>query len=586
MARARGEAKAAEGGAANDSIAHLNRLRESEKTGTLRFAPGEWGEGSIHLLGGTVIACATDDDPDLLFRTLLEAGVLSEDDTFDAEDTGTLADLLAADERVSDDQLADAEAQLFRTGLLRLLGPPRPEPEFEEKDAVFPRNMQFGFDIPALLEEIGDWRGRMDAVLSRCADDSRWQLNEASPLAAGVAGVLGNEPRTMSEILDSLGANRFLAVERAALLLVEGGLVPEGAQPQDATEAMSVADVSLMEIASEDLSGPLDGDADDSLELSLDSSAEGVELDLALDPEEEADTTDEGEGEDAVEDVDEGLTEADYEKAAAGGFIKSYEVLDKVDLSGVPVIGAGIEDPDATRPDGAADVSLGAIEAVGEIEVEVEGLEDDADDVPEIEVARGPAEDTDDIQLTPFETGDFEAVFDGGPVEVDIDASEDASVDGSLEVADTADQPPAPSGPLAALDDNARDRFDGPELEGFAERVAIFNHIFRIIFSTFSEHIGEAKARQRFNALLGSSQRQYPELFRRLEVEQDGSIETSSLINNLAACPPGDYGSLLHQGLYELIFSHLYDAKDLLPGDAETKMMEKIVVHERQLHDA
>ena len=58
------------------------------------------------------------------------------------------------------------------------------------------------------------------------------------------------------------------------------------------------------------------------------------------------------------------------------------------------------------------------------------------------------------------------------------------------------------------------------------------------------------------------------------------------MINNLAACPPGDYGSLLHQGLYELIFSHLYDAKDLLPGDAETGMMEKIVVHERQLQEA
>jgi hypothetical protein len=68
-------------------------------------------------------------------------------------------------------------------------------------------------------------------------------------------------------------------------------------------------------------------------------------------------------------------------------------------------------------------------------------------------------------------------------------------------------------------------------------------------------------------------------------LDEDGSIEPVTLINNLAACPPGDYGSLLHQGLYELIFSHLYDAKDLLPGDAETKMMEKIVVFERQIHE-
>jgi hypothetical protein len=135
------------------------------------------------------------------------------------------------------------------------------------------------------------------------------------------------------------------------------------------------------------------------------------------------------------------------------------------------------------------------------------------------------------------------------------------------------------------LDENARARFDDDKVAAFVKRVGIFNCIFRIIFATFSEHIGDPKARQRFNALLGSSQRQYPELFRRLQVDADGSIDPSALINNLAARPPGDFGSLLHQGLYELIFSHLYDAKDLLPGDAETKMMEKIVVYERQLHD-
>jgi hypothetical protein len=89
---------------------------------------------------------------------------------------------------------------------------------------------------------------------------------------------------------------------------------------------------------------------------------------------------------------------------------------------------------------------------------------------------------------------------------------------------------------------------------------------------------------QRFNALLSSGQRQYPELFRDLSVKGDGTVPASPLINNLAECPPGNHGELLHHGLYELLFSHLYDAKDLLSGEAESEMMEKIVVFESQLH--
>jgi hypothetical protein len=334
----------------------------------------------------------------------------------------------------------------------------------------------------------------------------------------------------MAEILDSLGSNRFLSVERAALLLAEGGLVPASHLEEEA--ARSAGDQT------KGLGEPEEGD--------------------------------------------DGLTAVDYEKAAAGGFIKSYEVLDKVDLSGVDVIGAGPHTDPALPPIGLQ--SLGEIEAIGEIE----GLEEEEEEPPEIEVSRGPSEDADSIQLTPFETGDFEAsdfeaVFDEGSADTDATIHPPDSSDGEFETEE--DDGDAQAGDFSALDENARARFDDEKVAAFIERVGIFNCIFRIIFATFSEHIGDPKARQRFNALLGSSQRQYPELFRRLQVDADGSIDPSALINNLAARPPGDFGSLLHQGLYELIFSHLYDAKDLLPGDAETKMMEKIVVYERQLHD-
>jgi hypothetical protein len=567
MATARAsEPVAGEGEAALDSIAQLNRLRSSDQTGLLRLASGEWGGGEIYLLGGTVIACSTGDDHAILERALVSIGALSEDLIEDlraeAEDAGSLADLLADDARVSADHLADAEAELFKAGLLRLLGPPNSTNEFETRDAVFPRSMQFGVDIDGLLEEIEEWRERTQAVFGRCDDKSLWQLDESSPLAAGVAGVLGNLPRTMPEVLTSLGANRFLATERAALLLAEGGLIPVAVLELDDAEEVddSGEDARLSLAEPDDLShGKID--------ISLDSGEFEIEVEPAPTPAE-----DENDGR---------LSAADYEKAAQGGFIKSYEVLDKVDLSGVQVLGTGT-DPDQTRPDGIAVAplfSLGEIEAIGddELEMEVEALEDDSD-LPDLEISRGPAEESSNLQLTPFETGEFEAVFDEGSV--DADEEEIAAL--ALELVSEKDDRDAL---LGAVDANATQRFDETELRGFAERIRIFSNIFRIIFATFAEHIGTQKARQRFNALLGSSQRQYPELFRRLKVDEDGSIEPVTLINNLAACPPGDYGSLLHQGLYELIFSHLYDAKDLLPGDAETKMMEKIVVFERQIHE-
>lgn len=587
MAKAKGAKSSTKRKTPIDSIAHLNRLREDDETGVLRFASEAWGDGEIYLLGGTVISCATTGDRAILSRFLAEAGVLPEEtlDAIEAADAGEFTDLLADDDRVSGEQLADAEGDLFRTGLLHLLGPPRDPAVFVKKDSVFPPNMQLGFDIPSLLDEVSEWRSRMDAVLSRFNDDSRWRLDGESPLAAGG---LGDVPRTMAEILDSLGIDRFLSVERAALLLAEGGLVPASHLEEDPTEAPSVAKpLSVLDDSSRgdsvlDIPGDvsLPEDPDDS----LDRSHELPPIALALDAAKEAALSgeDQTKGLGESEEGDEGLTAADYEKAAAGGFIKSYEVLDKVDLSGVDVLGAGPQTDPSLAPIELR--SLGEIEAIGEIE----GLEEEEEEPPEIEVSRGPSEDTDSIHLTPFETGDFEAgdfetVFDQGSADTDATVAAPDSSDGEFETNDHDGD--AQADDFSALDENARARFDNDKVAAFVERVGIFNSIFRIIFATFSENIGDSKARQRFNALLGSSQRQYPELFRRLQVDADGSIEPASLINNLAACPPSDFGSLLHQGLYELIFSHLYDAKDLLPGDAETKMMEKIVVYERQLHD-
>ena len=126
--------------------------------------------------------------------------------------------------------------------------------------------------------------------------------------------------------------------------------------------------------------------------------------------------------------------------------------------------------------------------------------------------------------------------------------------------------------------------FSTNELAAFDERIGTFNNIFRIIFETFSAHLGEQATAERFIELVTSEDREQAALFAGLKPEADGTLRTDSLITNLAGLNTDDLDDLLKGGLYELLFSHLSDSKDLLPGDAEATMMERLVVFERQLN--
>jgi hypothetical protein len=254
----------------------------------------------------------------------------------------------------------------------------------------------------------------------------------------------------------------------------------------------------------------------------------------------------------------------DYERAARGEFIKSYEVLDKVDLSGMALGGA---DESSLDPIPALDVDLSSRDAIPAIDRE-EG-DDDAFAIDPASTAPqlAPIEDIDLDVLSPAPAPPDDEEF-----EIFADDNVPVSEDG-IEVPDEL-----------AVPDAAVTAFGGDQVREFVDRIGIFNHIFRIIFEVFALHVGDDGARGRFNQLLADNRRQYPELFDGVVIEKDGTLSPPRLVGNLASCPPGDPGALLHQGLYELIFSHLYDAKDLLPGDAETAMMERIVVYERQLH--
>lgn len=522
-------ASSSKSGSKRDPSKQLTALGKSGKTGVLQVAPASGTPSDVFLMGGEIIACNTPEDGQRLADLLVASGALdrpsmaaAQDSLSDGED---LADTLVASGAVAGGQVMEARSALFRDNIVWALAWSASKANFRAEDAVFPANMQFGLEREQVLADAQAWRDRVEAVLDRFGGDELWTAGPKRPPGCDKETWASlDRQQTIDDLLALLPPPRRDAAEKLALWLQMGALISPDASSTDESEQPAV------DLEPDDL--------------------ESVELEA-------------GEVEEHAED--------DYAKAAAGGFIKSYEILDKVDLSGMEVVGEG--EPSAP--------SMEAIEAV-DFDDEFDSHADGSD------VVEAGADDTrpavkslsflDDGAL---DTGDFE-VFDDGSEDADL-VVDDVSADSIPAVSLTEDEDDA--GASASIDLQDLDTpFTREQLNEFHERISVFNNIFRIVFGTFAEHISPDKALQRFNALLGSGQRQYPELFRNLEVELDGTIAPSALINNLAACPPGDYGSLLHQGLYELIFSHLYDAKDMLPGDAEMQMMEKIVVFERQLH--
>lgn len=560
----------------SDLPSRVRSIHKKEQTGFLRVRAPGWPDLDLAFMAGELIACGGPSDGEALGSLLVAAGAVSQDDLEEVRrgltDGQDLADALVSG-GVDGGAVMMARGLLFTDNVAWASIAPSSTLRFQSEDAVFPDNMQFGLVLKDVLDELKAWRSLVEPALAPLHEGREFALAGSPP----EDGSWSDIPQTfaLSWLLAQLGPPRRDALARIAGFLSDGVLLP--AEQLAAPESDAFGAVS-----------------DEDIEAAPEADDEG-----GIDPEVEPD--------EAPRDH---ITQEDYEKAARGGFVKSYDVLDKVDLSGVEVIGAeGGGDPAESIPAIEAigveyDEDEGAIELGGESMEAIAAIAED--DLPEDfgtdtrpEVAPvGTQHETageGDLELL---SDDF-ALFDG-PEEGDAPPVQDVEIDFEAEEAvfsDPADEDEDDGAAAVVLDEdedagatgtfNLDDEvgvFDREQLNDFHHRIDVFNNIFRIIFKSFAEHIGHDKSQQRFNALLGSSQRQYPELFQNLSVDTDGTILPAPLINNLANCPPGDYGSLLHQGLYELIFSHLYDAKDMLPGNSETEMMEQIVVFERQLH--
>ncbi len=549
-----------------DLHTRIKRIRGKSQTGVLHVRADGWLDSDLHFMDGELVACGGSEDNLVLGGLLVSAGHIRADDLDVHRDTlqdgEDLADSLVSGGQLEGSAVMDARGALFRDNLAWAAAAPDPTLAWETHEAVFPDNMQFGVDLDEVLADLTGWLVTASPVVQALVEGQFFARAGDRPadLDPTLWEQLG-EPRGIHGLLGVLGPPRRAATEAVARWL-EAGVIAETQK--------------------------------------------------------------------------EGITQSDYDLAARGGFIKSYEVLDKVDLSGVEVLGTKTTPP--------SDVSMPAIEAIADFDDDeliaahehdedeliaahehdedeliaahehdedeliaahehdededvVEFVADDDDEETEVAarasetrpdiapVADLDGDDADDLELLSDDFAMFDDDADDGdePPVREFQVDEDGA--SAEDMAAILDDDLEDAGALATIDQGeAEGPFEREQLNSFHERIAVFNNIFRIIFRTFAEHIGETKSLQRFNALLSSGQRQYPELFENIAVESDGTVRTGPLINNLASCPPGDYGSLLHQGLYELIFSHLYDAKDMLPGDAETEMMEKIVVFERQLH--
>ncbi len=272
----------------------------------------------------------------------------------------------------------------------------------------------------------------------------------------------------------------------------------------------------------------------------------------------------------------------DYEKAAQGHFVKSYDVLDKVDLSGAM--------DSHPQHEVATFGSIEAVEVGGEIDEEddehmgftgdFEQFDEHEEDLNEI--AEDDLEDSladDDLEVS-VDSGDSMDAISSHHALLALRVEEDD------EEEDAASQVAEGLSSTGELSKVAGKVFSRDDLHAFHGRVDVFNNMFRIMWRTFVRYLGNDGARERFINKVDGSRAGYPELFTGIQVADDGSLRPAALINNLAECPPGDYGATLHQGLYELMFSHIFDAKEFLPPEVEAEMMEQVVVFERQLHSA
>jgi len=542
----------------------LRQLHDGGVTGVLRLRAEGWTDVDLYFMDGVLISAAALSDDWLLARLLHAGGALPHAvlrDLVAAVETMPLPDALLAGQVVPVEVVQAAQGECFHENVAMACSTPWYSVDFCHEDAVFPPNMQLGVDTSVLLDEMAAWFARVEPLLTlarRPCDPLLERTDEPPPRGEPHATIasLCKKPIRYSEVLARSLWVPFRSQLAIAHLVTSEVLAVE-VEPLDGGESQPMTG-ELRAIVEQTV-------GDDSGDL---LSASNIEPLTSSYDGESADPSGEHAGADAGGGID-------YDHVEAGGHAKVYEVLDKVDLSHVDAF-PGHEELIATAGDDDELVIAAAEESIELGSGEVFGEAPDSDDDEDMKI---------EIESADSDAG-FDSVshFDAPPIH--LSGTEEAF---ELSIDDEDDsEPQAPQvddiqgGVPAELPTDLG--FSPEEIRAFDRRIQVFNQIFRVIYETFRIVLGDDAVHQRFSRFLEDESLQYPNLFRGLGVSNDGTLGSAPLIRNLATEDPMDADSFLHQGLYELIYVHLYDAKDVLSPEDEQSMMDQIAAHEELLH--
>ncbi len=584
------------------SAASLRELCKQEVTGVLRLRSIVADDLDLYYMGGQLIsACGMGDDW-MFGRLAFQAGLVELEALAAATDLAmemALPDALVQASAISIEQLQELQGECFRENVVRAAVLPWDSADFAAEDAVFPPNMQLGFDTGAFLDRTEAWYGSVWPLLGMIdrGHDPRLARDDdggGDDDARAIVSLL-DTPTELSRVLARSPVVPFRTLAILADQISAGALTVDGRRLLG-DELASVTG-ELEALGSREID--VDGDTIDTLPLEPVVAAESLSLEAL------------GEisGDEQDEPVLEGRTdegEIDYEHVDAGGHVKIYDVLDKVDLSHVEAFpDAGeLAAPSADGLDDEESLEIAGAETTLEIEGSGEAdflstLEpDEAEgaDSGDFEVAAADEEELELGEDSEFEVGDdgeladdpvIDAAISGETPPIQLSGTEE-SIEMVFEVDDEEEDAPAPPlgedpGP-SLVEQLPAIGFEASDLEDFERRIGVFNRIFRVVFDTFARSIGADQTLARFDSFLRDDSLQFPALFTDMHVNDDGTLDAAGLVRNLAAHHPSSSDSFLHQGLYELIYVHLYDAKDVLAPDEEREMMDRIAAYEEELH--
>ena len=295
-----------------ESLAGLSKIRDlmaEEVTGVLKLGSRFHTDHEVTLMGGAVIACSQIAEDWLFGRLLVANASVSIDDMAPLlEDGVALTDGLMQKQLLPMDELQTFQGECFRDNLVYACISDWATTEFESMDAVFPPNMQLGFDAATFLDETVAWNERARPLLALLErrQNPAFELAPNAELPGNDEGVIINlldDSANLSELLALSPLVRYRTLAALVRLLSSGIISISVGKDSD-------ADLASMTQELEPLTGMV-------ISGEMEASAEMVAAEPAS-----SDDLEEEEG-------------IDYDRVDAGGHVQVYDVLDKVDLSHV-----------------------------------------------------------------------------------------------------------------------------------------------------------------------------------------------------------------------------------------------------------